>query len=138
MLERLKKIPVPIWIGLGLVLIVIFLMNGSKSKSSDNAPAQTAPVGPVTTATVGTQGAQSGAGTDQQLGNLSVMTQSGFAQIAQQQQAILDGMNGHGTTMQQFGHSMQRVQNGSARENAIGGTPGQNAGSDPTTVTAWV
>ena len=133
----LKKVPLPIWIGLGLVLIVILLMN--RGGSQQQAPAQTAPVGPVTTATVGTQGAQSNAGTDQQLGNLSVITQGGFAQIANQNEAIMNqiasGMNGVGTPMQQAGGAVQSVQNGSAAGNAANGTTGQNAGSNPSAVT---
>lgn len=133
-MEKIKSVPVPIWIGLGLILIVVFVMNskaGSKQQVS-------APVGPVTTATVGTQGAQVGAGTDQQLGNLSVMVQGGFSQIAQQNQAIANQLagqtNGVGTPMQQFGGSMQAVQNTNAVDNAANGTNGQNAGNNPSTV----
>lgn len=138
----LKKVPVPIWIGLGLVLIVILLMNRGGSKQSTTAGTPTATAGPVTTATVGTQGAQSGAGTDQELGNLSVITQGGFAQIAQQEQsnttllnALANGMNGAGTPMQQMGNTVQSSQNSSAQSNAVNGTAGQNAGSNPSTVT---
>jgi hypothetical protein len=137
MMEKIKSIPIPIWIGLGLILIVIFVINskaGSKQQVS-------APVGPVTTATVGTQGAQTGAGTDQELGNLSVITQGGFAQIAQQERGnqlllsqLAAGMNGVGTPMQQTGGTIQSSQNGSAQSNAVNGTPGQNAGNNPSTV----
>lgn len=137
-MELLKKVPIPIWIGLGLVLIVILLMSRNTSNSQQTAGPVTAPAGPVTTATVGTQGSQGGAGTDQELGNLSVMTQSGFAQIATQNKElaaqIAGGMPNVGTPMQQFGSSMQSVQNGSAQDNANSGTVGQNAGSNPTTV----
>lgn len=142
MKEMFKKVPLPIWIGLGLVLILILLMNRGGSKSSQTAAPPTAAAGPVTTATVGTQGAQSGAGTDQELGNLSSISQSGFEQLVQQQQtnqALLvklnNGMTGAGTPMQQFGGSMQNVQSGGAADNASNGTVGQNAGSNPSTVT---
>ena len=134
-MEKIKSVPVPIWIGLGLILIVIFVLNskgGSKQQVS-------APVGPVTTATVGTQGAQSGAGTDQQLGNLSVMVQGGFSQIAQQNQEIMrqiaGNMNGAGPGMQQAGGAIQATQNSSALDNAANGTVGQNAGDNPSPVT---
>ena len=136
-MEKIKSVPVPIWIGLGLILIVIFVLNskaGSKQQVS-------APVGPVTTATVGTQGAQTGAGTDQELGNLSVITQGGFAQIAQQERGnqlllsqLAGGMNGVGTPMQQAGGTIQSSQNGAATSNAANGTPGQNAGNNPASV----
>lgn len=143
-MDRIKSVPMPIWIGLALVLIVIFLMNGKKSSPP---PAQTT-AGPVTASTVGTPGAQSNAGTDQQLGNLSQMTQGGFAQILQNEQAMQDqiaqlqsgdrtglrqtvtvpasdsarfiafGMNGSGTGMTQFGGSIQSAQNIAARNSA--------------------
>ena len=138
--EMFKKVPLPIWIGLGLVLLVILLMNRGGSSSSQAGATTTAPVGPVTTATVGTQGAQAGAGTDQELANLSSIAQSGFEQIAWQEQnntqllnSISGGMNG-GTGMQNFGGSMQGTQNGTATINAGSGTPGQNAGSNPVSV----
>src|SRR5215471_9716151 len=131
MMEKIKSIPVPIWIGLGLILIVIFVMN-SKGGSKQQV---TAPVGPVTTATVGTQGVQAGAGTDQEIANLSVITQSGFAQIAQQHhdmaQQIAGNMSGVGPTMQQMGSAVQASQNSAASNNATNGTTGQNAGSNP-------
>lgn|SRR5215469_5250591 len=137
-MEALKKVPIPIWIGLGLVLILILLMN----RGGSSQPPQTAAAGPVTTATVGTQGSQAGAGTDQELANLSVITQGGFAQIAQQEQGnqllltqLAGGMNGVGTPMQQAGGSIQASQNGSAASNAQSGTPGQNAGNNPSPVT---
>jgi hypothetical protein len=147
MIEKIKSVPMAIWIGLALVLIVIFLMNNHKSSSAPPQP-QTTP-GPVTASTVGTPGAQSNAGTDQQLGNLSQMTQGGFAQILQQEQAMQDeiaqlqsgdrtgltqtasvpasftssfianGMNGAGTGMTQFGGSMQNAQNVSALNSAF-------------------
>lgn len=82
MLEKLKSIPMPIWIGLGLVVILV-IFTSSKSSSSSS--------GGVTAGTVGTQGSQAGAGTDQELGNLSQITQSGFSQIMQNEQAILTG-----------------------------------------------
>lgn len=132
-LEKLKTIPVPIWIGLGLVLILIILM-GNKSNQNQTASSAT----PVTGNTVGSSGAQAGAGTDQQLGNLSQMTQTGFNQIAQQEgtnagllQQINDNLTGIGTTMQQFGSSIQTAQNASATANASNGTVGQNSGSSP-------
>jgi len=78
-IEKLKSIPTPIWIGLGLVLIVIFLFGGRKTTGG----------GPVTGATVGAQGAQGNAATDQAVGNLSQMTQTGFNQIMENQKAIL-------------------------------------------------
>lgn len=109
--------------------------------SQQTAGPVTAPAGPVTNATVGTQGSQGGAGTDQELGNLSVMNQSGFAQIAQMEQSnsallttLANGMNGNGTTMQQFGSSIQNAQNGAAASNAVSGTTGQNAGNNPSTM----
>ena len=135
-MEKIKSVPVPIWIGLGLILIVIFVMNSkSGSKQQINAP-----VGPVTTATVGTQGAQMGAGTDQELANLSVITQSGFAQIAQQHREmakqIAGNMNGAGPNMQQIGNAVQATQNSSAQDNALNGTTGQNAGSNPSSMSS--
>jgi hypothetical protein len=141
--EMFKKVPLPIWIGLGLVLIVILLMNrgGSSSQQQTTAATPTAAAGPVTNATVGTQGSQAGAGTDQELGNLSVLTQGGFAQIAQQEQGnqalltqLAGGMPNVGTPMQQFGTSIQSSQNTSATGNATSGTVGQNAGSNPVPV----
>lgn len=139
--EMFKKVPLPIWIGLGLVLIIILLMNrgGSKQSQAVAGGNVTAPAGPVTNATVGTQGAQGGAGTDQELGNLSVITQSGFSQIAQQNQQLASQLaanaaNGVGTPMQNVGAAVQSSQNGSAQSNATGGTPGQNAGSNPSRV----
>lgn len=130
--ERLKHIPVPIWIGLGLVLIVIFLLSGSKK----SAPAS----GPVTDATVGAQGTQAGAGTDQQLGNLSQITQGGFSQIernSQQQtgflQSLANGMSGVGTPMQQFGGSIQSTQNEHALGSAANTNGAQPVASHPTT-----
>lgn len=135
--EMFKKVPLPIWIGLGLVLIIILLMNRSSgSQSQQTAGQPTAAAGPVTTATVGTQGSQGGAGTDQELGNLSVITQSGFSQIAQQNQQIASQLaanaaNGVGTPMQNVGAAVQSSQNSSAQTNATSGTPGQNAGSNP-------
>lgn len=138
--EMFKKVPLPIWIGLGLVLIIILLMNRSSgSQSQQTAGQPTAAAGPVTTATVGTQGSQGGAGTDQELGNLSVITQSGFSQVAQQNQQIMSELqanmaNGVGPPMQQVGGAMQQTQNGSAQNNAVNGTPGQNAGSNPSSV----
>lgn len=141
MMDKIKSVPIPIWIGLGLILIVIFVLNNKGSGGSKQQV--TAPAGPVTTATVGTQGVQSNAGTDQQLGNLSVITQGGFSQIAQQEQAnsallasLAGGMNGAGTPMQQFGNSVQASQNGSAMSNAANGTSGQNAGNNPSSVTS--
>jgi hypothetical protein len=140
MKEMFKKVPLPIWIGLGLILIVILLMNrgGSKPSTTTASGNVTAPVGPVTTSTMGTQGAQSGAGTDQELANLSSITQGGFEQINWQNQSIAKmlagNMTGIGTPMQQFGNSMQANQNQSAASNAQSGTPGQNAGSNPSTV----
>lgn len=138
MMEKIKSVPIPIWIGLGLILIVIFVLN-NKSGGQAKQTTTTAPVGPVTTATVGTQGAQMGAGTDQELGNLSVMSQSGFAQIAQQNAAIAAklgvNLNGGGTPMQQFGNAIQVSQNQSASDNAVNGTTGQNAGNNPSTIT---
>lgn len=132
-MEKIKSVPVPIWIGLGLILIVIFVLNskgGSKQQQNVSAP-----VGPVTTATVGTQGAQAGAGTDQEIANLSVITQSGFAQIAQQHadmaKQIAGNMGGAGPAMQQVGTGIQATQNGSAQTNAVNGTAGQNAGNNP-------
>lgn len=137
MMEKIKSVPIPIWIGLGLILIVIFVLNNKSGGQAKQT--ETAPVGPVTTATVGTQGAQMGAGTDQELGNLSVMSQSGFAQIAQQNAAIAAklgvNLNGGGTSMQQFGNAIQASQNGFAGDNAMNGTTGQNAGNNPSTVT---
>jgi hypothetical protein len=141
--EMFKKVPLPIWIGLGLVLIVILLMNRGGSSSSNQqqttAATPTAAAGPVTTATVGTQGTQGGAGTDQELGNLSVLTQGGFSQIAQQDQQLTTQLaslqaNGVGTPMQQFGGAIQSTQTTSAQTNATNGTPGQNAGSSPSTM----
>lgn len=135
-MEKIKSVPIPIWIGLGLILIVIFVMNSKAGAAK--APPKTAPVGPVTDATVGTQGSQRGAGTDQQLGNLSVLTQGGISQILQQEQAnnalmtgIANRMNGVGTPMQQFGGAIQATQNGSAQTNALNGTAGQNSGINP-------
>lgn len=129
-LEKLKHIPIPIWIGLGLVLIFILLMNRSSSSGTT--------AGPVTANTVGSQGSQTGAGTDQQLGNLSQMQQTGFNQIMQQNQnsgnAILAALNGIGTNMQQFGGSIQANQNAAAASNAVVGTVGQNAGVQPSGV----
>jgi hypothetical protein len=114
---------------------------GGSSQAQNPAPSTTAPVGPVTTATVGTQGAQAGAGTDQELANLSSITQGGFEQIAWQQQnnqallnGIASGMNGIGTPMQQMGGAVQATQNGSAMQNATTGTVGQNSGSNPSTM----
>lgn len=140
-MEMLKKVPIPIWIGLGLVLIVILLMSRNTGGSQQTAGPVTAPAGPVTNATVGTQGSQGGAGTDQELGNLSVLTQGGFAQIAQQEQgnqlllARLAGGNNVGTPMQQFGSTIQSTQNDAALTNASNGTTGQNAGNNPSPVT---
>ena len=139
-LEKLKHIPIPIWIGLGLVLIFILLMNRKSSSSSDGTT-----VGPVTDSTVGSGGAQPGAGTDQQLGNLSQMNQTGFNEIMHQNQAtadqqtgilqaILANMNGVGTTMHQMGGSVQATQNATAQANAATGTAGQNAGAQPSGV----
>lgn len=137
--ERLKKVPLPIWIGLGLAFIIVFVMSPKKAQNQGQqaGPVQyPAQAGPVTTATMGTQGAQVGAGTDQQLGNLSQVTQGGFAQLAQQDQSILShlagGMSGVGTGMTQMGSAMQNTQNASAQLNAIGGTTGQNTGAAPT------
>jgi signal transduction histidine kinase len=139
-LEKLKHIPIPIWIGLGLVLIFILLMNRNSSSSSGTT------AGPVTGATVGSQGSQAGAGTDQQLGNLSQMNQTGFNEIMHQEQAsadqqsgmlqsILANMNtGVGTTMHQLGGSIQTAQNATAQVNAVNGTAGQNAGTQPSGV----
>lgn len=107
---------------------------GRSSNSSSNGSSSA----PVTGNTVGSSGTQAGAGTDQQLGNLSQMTQTGFNQIAQQEgtnadllKQINDNLTGIGTTMQQFGSSIQNIQNGNAQSNASGGTTGQNAGSSP-------
>jgi hypothetical protein len=144
MIEKIKSVPIPIWIGLGLILIVIFVLNMKSNSSSNATPSApvTATAGPVTTSTVGTQGSQNSPGTDQELGNLSVITQSGFAQIAQQEQGnnqlltgIANGMNGVGPGMRQFGGTIQSSQNGSAANNAVNGTPGQNAGATPSSVT---
>lgn len=146
MMDFIKKIPLPIWIGLGMVLILIVVMaNRQSANSQSNAVAGggvTAAAGPVTTATVGTQGTQAGAGTDQQLGNLSQITQSGFSQIASQEQGnqillseLAGGMSGVGTPMQQVGGAIQSSQNGSAANNATNGTTGQNAGTSPSPVT---
>lgn len=145
MMDLFKKIPLPIWIGLGLVLILIVVMgNRSSSQSQPSSTVAggnvTSAAGPVTNATVGTQGAQNSPGTDQELGNLSVMTQSGFAQIATQEQqnsALLSQLttgNGSGTPMQQFGTNVQAAQTTSAASNATNGTVGQNAGSNPSSV----
>lgn len=130
-IERLKHIPVPIWIGLGLVFIVIVLLN--------NKPKVQTGAGPVTAGTVGTQGSQAGAGTDQQLGNLSNITQSGFSQIAQNEhtqtgllQNLVGGMNGIGTPMQQFGGSIQSTQTNHAVNNAANTNGAQPVTSNPT------
>lgn len=143
-MDFIKKIPLPIWIGLGMVLILIVVMANRQSSNSQQSSTVagggvTQTAGPVTTDTVGTQGAQAGAGTDQELGNISQMYQSGFSQIAAQEQtntallsSIASGMTpGVGTSMQQFGGAIQGTQNSSAANNAVGGTPGQNAGNNP-------
>lgn len=129
--ERLKHIPIPIWIGLGLVLIVIFLLN-SKPKAQAGA-------GPVTDATVGSQGTQAGAGTDQQLGNLSQITQGGFAQIERNEKVqtgllsqLAAGMGGVGTSMTQFGGTIQSSQNNHALGNAANTSGAQPVTSNPT------
>jgi|SRR5215472_13282424 len=140
--EMFKKVPLPIWIGLGLVLLIILLMNRGGSSSQQVAGGQpTAAAGPVTTSTVGTQGAQAGAGTDQQLANLSTILQGGFEQIAWQEQnnttlinSLASGMNGAGTPMQQMGNAIQSSQNSDAKSNAAHGTVGQNAGSNPSNI----
>lgn len=135
-MEKLKSVPLPIWIGLGLVLVVIFIANSGGQKATSQ---QTA--GPVTGSTVGTQGTQPSAGTDQQLGNLSQITQGGFEQIANQEKGTQEmlaslgaNMNGVGTGQQQFGGSMQTVQNNTAIRNAANGIAGQNAGQNPADV----
>ena len=131
-MDHLKKVPTPIWIGLVMVVIVIFLSNKSSS-----APPETTP-GPVTSSTVGTQGTQSNAGTDQQLGNISQINQGGFAQILDQEQAQTDilqqlanNMNGIGTPMQQFGGSIQHTQNQDATLSATLNHSGQPVASHP-------
>ena len=142
-MEVLKKIPLPLWIGFGLILVVIVFVS---SKSQQPSNAQTT-AGPVTSNTVGTPGMQSNAGTDQQLGNLSQITQGGVAQIIQNQQAmqneiaLLQSGNRTGLTqtasvpatgptaqqlasgmngvgMSAFGGSIQDSQNASAQNNA--------------------
>lgn len=112
-IEKLKKIPMPVWIGLGIIILFILFM-GRK---------QTTTAGPVTGATVGAQGAQPNAGTDQQLGNLSQINQTGFSDILRQQRAIgeqqsstlndlISRMNaGAGTTMTAMGSAIQGSQN---------------------------
>lgn len=142
MLEKLKHIPIPIWIGLGLVFIFILLMNRNSSSSGTTA-------GPVTANTVGSQGSQAGAGTDQQLGNLSQMMQTNQNQLMQSQQAglheiasqnaqsanaIMSALSGVGGNMQQLGSAVQTSQNASAQQNAVSGTAGQNAGMQPSGV----
>jgi hypothetical protein len=129
--EVLKKVPLPLWIGLGLVLIVIVLLGGKSSSSQSQQQPQTTP-GPVTASTVGQQGSQAGAGTDQELGNLSQITQGGFAQIHENEkvqtgllQSIQANMNGVGTPMQQFGNSIQTTQNDFAATNAAQTASGQ-------------
>jgi hypothetical protein len=128
-IERLKHIPIPIWIGLGLVLVIILLTNKPKTVTG---------AGPVTGATVGTQGSQAGAGTDQQLGNLSSITQSGFSQIAKNEQTqtgllqgLYSGMNGVGTPMQQFGGAIQSTQLDHAVNNAANTSGAQPVTSHP-------
>lgn len=132
-MDKIKSVPIPIWIGLGLVLIVIFLLNNKKGSSQQQV---SAPVGPVTTATVGTQGAQAGAGTDQQLGNLSVIVQGGFSQLAQQNRDLASQIAGNmnGTGMTSVGGAVQQTQNNNATNNATNGTTGQNAGNNPSSV----
>lgn len=131
--EKLRQIPIPIWIGLGLVVILVVFM-ASKSSSSGGTPANTTATQnqPVTNATVGTQGSQPGAGTDQELGNLSQITQAGFGEIAQNERVqtglltnLNGGMNGIGTPMTQFGGAIQQSQNGAAQTNATAYANGQ-------------
>lgn len=139
-IERLKHIPIPIWIGLGLVVIFIVFLSSKKSSAAASTGA------PVTDATVGTQGSQSGAGTDQQLGNLSQITQAGFADIAKHEQANSDlisqigsNMSGVGTPLQQFGGAIQATQNGAAQQTAAAYSGGQqintNGGGVPSSHT---
>jgi hypothetical protein len=81
-IERIKRIPVPIWIGLALVILLLMIMGGRKRATA----------GPVTDATVGAQGVQPGAGTDQQLGNLSQTFQTGFNDLRKHEQANSEAM----------------------------------------------
>lgn len=124
MLDKLKSIPVPIWIGLAIVVIVVLLLN-NKSASSAQQQQPVSASTPVNDQTVGAQGSQAGAGTDQELANLSQITQGGFAQIQNNERVqtglltqIRSGMTGVGTPMQQFGGAIQTSQNGWAMDNA--------------------
>jgi hypothetical protein len=148
-IERLKKIPIPIWIGLGVVLLFIVFI-GNRGGGSQAQP--------VTDATVGAGGVQPSAGTDQQLGNLSQMNQTGFNMIlanqkkvaeestaVEKQQAdilkqILERMSAiGGTTQTQVGGAIQAAQNNSAGQ--VAAASGVNGGGghevqhhDPPTV----
>jgi hypothetical protein len=129
--EKLKHIPIPIWIGLGLVLILIIFMSSKSSSSGSTA-------GPVTSNTMGSSGSQPGAGTDQELGNLSQITQAGFADISKNEQtntgllqAMSSSMSGVGTGMTQFGGAVQSTQNGSAQTTAANYSGGQPVNNHP-------
>lgn len=141
-IEKLKSIPVPIWIGLGLVVIAVVFLS-SKSSSSGGQPVASTDTtatqnAPVTNATVGTQGSQPAAGTDQELGNLSQITQAGFGEIAQNErmqtgllQSLNGGMSGVGQPLTQFGGAIQSTQHDAAQQTAANGTGGQPVQSHP-------
>lgn len=121
----MKSIPMPVWIGLGLAILVILWMSSRQSAKATS--------GPVTDATVGNPNVQPGAGTDQMLGNLSQMFQTGFKQIIEQDkenaQSIRDAITGLGTTYQQIGGGVQGSMNGTASGSAVAHSGGQPVAS---------
>jgi hypothetical protein len=142
--EKLRQIPIPIWIGLGLVVIfIVFISSKNSSNAQSSAPATSTTAtqnNPVTDATVGTQGAQPAAGTDQELGNLSQITQSGFGEIAQNErvqtgllQSLNGNMSGIGTPLTQFGSAIQTTQSQSAMQAAANYSNGQPVGQPQST-----
>lgn len=115
------------------MVIVIFLLNSSSNKKAQTtAGTANAPSGPVTNSTVGSTGIQAGAGTDQELANLSQITQGGFSQIQQNEKVqtgllaqLTGNMNGIGSPMSQFGGAIQTTQTGAAQNNATASATGQ-------------
>jgi len=121
-IERIKSIPVPIWIGLAIILILLFVFGSRKQQTA----------GPVTSATVGTQGAQPGAGTDQQLGNLSQIYQTGFNNIRMHEEEnsqllrqIAARAPAGSSVFTGMGSGIQQTQIDHAQANAMLGSGGQ-------------
>lgn len=129
-IERMKSIPMPVWIGLGLAILVVLWMSAKTSSKATSKP--------VTDATVGAQGTQSNAGTDQQLGNLTQIFQSGFRQMLTQDKESTEllstqiaGMGTSAGSFQPIGGSIQNSMNGTASNSATAHAGGQQVTNAP-------